>query len=169
MSISPASDLILDVARAADPQKAAATTRALATAGNEQLQGADFANALDQTATAWRSTRDFSYQNPIASKNSVQSAASKAAVGLESVLLKSFVDQMLPKDAVEVFGSGVAGDCWKSMLAEKIANEMARSGALKLASRLFETHPDLLHSSKQASPAQSGAQASANSASTSKS
>jgi hypothetical protein len=64
------------------------------------------------------------------------------------VLLKNFVDQMLPKDAVAVFGEGVAGDVWKSMLSEKIANEVAKSGALKLADRLFETHPDLLHSTR---------------------
>jgi hypothetical protein len=70
----------------------------------------------------------------------------KATIGLESVLLKSFIDQMLPKDAVEVFGAGVAGDVWKSMLSEKIADEVAKSGALKIGRRLFATHPDLLHS-----------------------
>ena len=76
----------------------------------------------------------------------VETAAHKAAVGLESVLLKNFVDQMLPKDAVGVFGGGVAGDVWKSMLSEKIANEVAKSGSLHLASRLFATHQDLLQS-----------------------
>ena len=34
------------------------------------------------------------------------------------------------------------------MLSEKIANEVAKSGALKLADRLFETHPELLHSTR---------------------
>ena len=34
------------------------------------------------------------------------------------------------------------------MLSEKIANEVAKSGALKLADRLFETHPQLLHSTR---------------------
>ncbi len=159
MAISPVSDLILDVARAADPQKASATTRALAAAGNEPLQGADFAATLDRAPAARPATRDYSYQNRVAAaaKNGMQSAASKAAVGLESVLLKSFIDQMLPKDAVEVFGGGVAGDVWKSMLAEKIANQVANSGSLKLATCLFETHPDLLHSSSQASLAPVGA------------
>jgi hypothetical protein len=62
------------------------------------------------------------------------------------VLLKSFIDQMLPKDAVEVFGGGVAGDVWKSMLSEKIADEVAKSGALQIGQRLFATHPDKLQS-----------------------
>jgi hypothetical protein len=32
------------------------------------------------------------------------------------------------------------------MLAEKIADEVAKSGALKIGPRLFASHPDLLHS-----------------------
>ena len=155
MAISPTSDLILDVARAADPAKAQATTRALAAGNSGTASGvepsADFSAALDRmAATPAASTRDYSYHNPTASiQSSVETKAHKAAIGVESVLLKSFVDQMLPKDAVNVFGGGVAGDVWKSMLSEKIANEVAKSGSLKFASRLFETHPDLLHSNKR--------------------
>jgi flagellar protein FlgJ len=150
MAISPTSDLILDVARAADPVKAQATTRALAAGASGVEPIAEFSRTLDRVATAPAAPlQDYSYHNPTASiQSSAETKAHKAAVGLESVLLKSFVDQMLPKDAVNVFGGGVAGDVWKSMLSEKIANEVAKSGSLKLASRLFETHPDLLHSGK---------------------
>src|SRR5208282_6341575 len=99
MAISPASDIILDVARAADPQKAMATTRAL-DVGSSGDATAAFSQALDGVAVA-PSHRDFSYQNPVASSHGAAgSAAQKAAVGLESVLLKNFIDQMLPKDAV---------------------------------------------------------------------
>ncbi len=148
MAISPASDIILDVARAADPQKAMATTRAL-DAGLGGDATTEFSRALDGVAVP-SSHRDFSYQNPVASTLGRQgSAAQKAAVGLESVLLKSFIDQMLPKDAVDVFGAGVAGDVWRSMLSEKIADQVAKSGALKLGTRLFATHQDLLHSAQR--------------------
>ncbi|MGO9389836.1 rod-binding protein [Rhodoblastus sp.] len=148
MAISPASDIILDVARAADPQKAMATTRALdAGAGGDATS--QFSRALDGLVVA-PSHPDFSYRNPIASTLGGQgSAAQKAAMGLESVLLKSFIDQMLPKDAVDVFGGGVAGDVWRSMLSDKIADQVAKSGALKLGTRLFATHQDLLHSARQ--------------------
>jgi hypothetical protein len=74
---------------------------------------------------------------------------------------------MLPKDAVNVFGGGVAGDVWKSMLSEKIANEVAKSGSLKFASRLFETHPDLLHSNKRQGMTQGAAQSLTNTTMTS--
>jgi hypothetical protein len=172
MAISPTSDLILDVARAADPAKAQATTRALAAGNSGSASGdapsAEFSATLDRMAGAPAATRDYSYHNPTAAiQSSVETKAHKAAIGVESVLLKSFVDQMLPKDAVNVFGGGVAGDVWKSMLSEKIANEVAKSGSLKFASRLFETHPDLLHSNKRQGMVQGAAQALANTTMTS--
>lgn len=145
MAISPASDIILDVARAADPQKASATTRALADGAGFADASTGFSRALEgASATA---SGLYSYRNPAASNLSAgATAAQKATVGLESVLLKSFIDQMLPKDAVDVFGGGVAGDVWKSMLSDKIADEVAKSGALKIGKRLFATHPDQLQS-----------------------
>jgi hypothetical protein len=147
MAISPASDIILDVARAADPQKAMATTRALASASS--VAPTDFGSTLASFPGA--AARDYSYQNPSLFAGRDESPERKAAVGLESVLLKSFIDQMLPKDAVAVFGSGVAGDVWKSMLAEKIANQIAKSGALKIGERLVASHPDLAGTHKAAS------------------
>jgi hypothetical protein len=143
MAISPSSDIILDVARAADPQKAMATTRALASASS--VAPTDFGSTL-ASFPGGGAARDYSYQNPSLFASGLQHGESperKAAVGLESVFLKSFIDQMLPKDAVAVFGSGVAGDVWKSMLAEKIANQIAKSGALKIGERLVAAHPEL--------------------------
>jgi peptidoglycan hydrolase FlgJ len=152
MAISPASDIILDVARAADPGRAMATTRALA--NSSSAAPADFTLALNSfhdSATA----RELSYQNPALFGARTESPERKAAVGLESVLLKNVIDQMLPKDAADVFGSGVAGDVWRSMLSDKIANQIAKSGALKISDRLFTTHSDLLHPAKLSGPARS--------------
>jgi peptidoglycan hydrolase FlgJ len=149
MAISPTSDLILDVARAADPQRASAATRALV-AGASTGGGVEFSRALDGV-TGLPSA--YAYRNPILTRSAAETPAHKAAVGFESMLLRSFVDQMLPKDAAGVFGAGVAGDVWKSVLAEKIADEMAKSGALKLSEKLFESHPDLLRSGGTKHPA----------------
>lgn len=145
MAISPASDIILDVARAADPQKAMATTRALAAASGEAAM--DFASTLHSLPSE-ATTGSFAYRTPPTFMASADSPERKAAIGLESVLLKNFVDQMLPKDAVDVFGSGVAGDVWRSMLSEKIADQIARSGALKIGDRLFATHGDQLRAAR---------------------
>ncbi len=153
MAIAPTSDLILDVARAADPRLAMARTRALTDAAGAAGASGGFASTLAEFSP---SLTPYGYHNPSPTQLAAETPAHKAAVGLEGVLLKNFVDQMLPKDAPGLFGAGVAGDVWKSMLSEKIANEVAKSGALKLAERLFETHPEMLKSSRAGSRGQGG-------------
>ena len=51
----------------------------------------------------------------------------------ESMIMQVMLQSMLPSDMEQVYGSGLAGDMWKSMLAEKIAESMARHGQLGLA------------------------------------
>ena len=61
----------------------------------------------------------------------------------EAFVLQSFVQSMLPKNATNVFGKGSAGEFWKSMLAEKMGEELARSGQVGIARRLAAgpSHP----------------------------
>lgn len=54
----------------------------------------------------------------------------------ESFVLRSFVETMLPKDNESFFGSGTAGSIWKSMLAERIGDEMAKDGGIGIAELL---------------------------------
>jgi peptidoglycan hydrolase FlgJ len=142
MSISPVSDLIVDVARAADPQKASAASRALETGAAPET----FSATLRQAAPAVDSG-SYAYRNPAPTLTPAMTPERKAAVGLEGVLLKGMIEEMLPKDAPDVYGSGTAGDVWRSMMSEKIAEEVAKSGALHIADRLFATHQDLLQPS----------------------
>ena len=65
----------------------------------------------------------------------------KAYEGFEAVALTTFVQEMLPQQATSVFGSGTAGEVWKSMMAEKIAGEMARAGGIGIAKHLAAAHP----------------------------
>jgi hypothetical protein len=142
MAISPVSDLIVDVARAADPQKASAASRALEAGAAPET----FSATLRQAAPAVDSG-SYAYRNPAPTITPAMTPERKAAVGLESVLLKGMIEEMLPKDAPDVYGSGTAGDVWRSMMSEKIAEEVAKSGALHIADRLFATHQDLLQPS----------------------
>lgn len=50
----------------------------------------------------------------------------------EALMLQTFVEAMLPKDTSHVFGKGIAGSTWKSMMAEMIAKEVVRSEQLGL-------------------------------------
>jgi len=57
----------------------------------------------------------------------------------EAMLLTSMIQEMLPKDTPSVYGGeGTAGDMWRSMLAEKVADQIAKSGTLGIAKRLFD-------------------------------
>lgn len=150
MALDPPSDIVLDVARAADPERAAAVARRLASLGassNAAAPGFDFAAALDETRSP---AAVASPRVPVAPDLRARLAeldgdsgdkAAKAEVKFEAVMLNSFISEMLPKDAPDAFGKGVAGQMWRSLLSEKIANQIAGSGALGLGQHLFATHP----------------------------
>ncbi len=48
----------------------------------------------------------------------------------EAFVLQSFIQSIMPKEASSVFGEGTAGEVWKSMLAEKIAMQVAQAGGI---------------------------------------
>jgi Rod binding domain-containing protein len=55
------------------------------------------------------------------------------------MILSQFVETMLPDDSEAVFGSGTAGEIWKSMLAEQVANQLAASGGVGIAGLISDT------------------------------
>jgi flagellar protein FlgJ len=128
------SDLIVDVARAADPERAATVTRrleALGVAGGASVP--NFASAISAVGGMAPSTG----RPPAPAAPTVASRQDKARVQFEATLLNSFISEMMPKDASSVYGEGYAGDMWRSLLAEKMANEIAKSGSLGIAKGLF--------------------------------
>jgi len=54
----------------------------------------------------------------------------------EAFVLQSCIETMLPKNAESVFGKGTAGAIWKSMLAEKLADQISRNGGVGIAQRI---------------------------------
>ena len=136
------SDLIVDVARAADPARAATVTRRLETLGSTgAAQSPDFANALTAAGSlpsARPNVAGASRLLSAAAPPAVASRADKARVQFEATLLNSFVSEMMPNEDSSVYGGGYAGDMWRSLLSEKVADQIAKSGALHLASRLFD-------------------------------
>lgn len=66
----------------------------------------------------------------------------KAYQEFEAFFLQTFVDAVLPKDAESLFGSGPAGKIWKSMLAEHLANELAKSTAFGIADKIAENRQE---------------------------
>jgi peptidoglycan hydrolase FlgJ len=140
LAINPPSDIVLGVATAADPQKVRVAVERLKkmSAGGK----VDFQTLVAQSGAAAIATTAPAHASkvpahPLAAAAPQQDNGKHAAFGkLEAFVLQTFVQAMLPKDATSFFGKGTAGAFWKSMLAEKLANELAKSGQIGLAKRL---------------------------------
>lgn len=130
MSIRPASDIILDVARAADPLKARAAMERLARIGSDAGEGSqDFAVAMaphTRVPTSPQHQITPLVKTPAGSRTPID-AQTKASEGIEALVLQRLVETMLPKETSQIFGSGTAGDMWKSMLAEELAKSLGKS------------------------------------------
>ena len=127
MAISPPSDIVLDVAKAAEPAglqaaRAALVNRTTGAAGTFSLgeepamPGMGLGRAPD-VATPNESMKRF-----------------------EAMVLQTFIENMMPKNTESVYGKGMAGDMWKSMMAEKLANVMAERGGIGIADRVLGDH-----------------------------
>lgn len=158
MSISPPSDIVLGVANAADPQRQRAAIERLARAAGE---GATYKDSL-LTDTAKSVAKSAAALPPGTVSTALASSRARAAAStpkayekFEAFFLQTFVESILPEDADSLFGSGPAGKIWKSMLAEQLANELARSAAFGIAEQIAENRED-----KKAEPTSSAGQAS---------
>lgn len=174
MSIRPPSDIVLDVARAADPQlyKAAAAkldAANVAAAFDATEAANEFGAVFDQLgvepaiAPGTDSDPALPVEELIGSLPPVQisfdpatavtrlknatvlagsqtsalpPAAANAFQNFEAMVLSSFVETMLPQNSEATFGSGSAGQIWRSMLAQQIATQLADSGGIGIADRL---------------------------------
>jgi flagellar protein FlgJ len=134
VSIQPVSDIILDVAMAADPAKVSAAKQRLAALGDASASGS-FGEVLSaqtgEVSTRWSplaEARFFSAPTGVAIKE--KSSLDQAKRGLETLVAKMLVESMLPKDGGTFFGKDNAGGVWRSMLADKIATEMTKGKGL---------------------------------------
>jgi peptidoglycan hydrolase FlgJ len=131
VAITPPSDIVLDVARAADPETYRAAVQRLA--------------RLRATADAAAPTTSFNVPSlpslPIGAGPGAQTRRQLDAYGqFEAFVLQSFLQSMLPHNASNVYGKGTAGEVWRSMLAERMGEELARSGQVGIARRLAASH-----------------------------
>ena len=58
----------------------------------------------------------------------------------EAVVLQNFVQNIMPKNE-DLFGDGASADVCRSMLAEQIATQIARTGKLGIAHMIETAHP----------------------------
>ncbi|ESZ29155.1 flagellar protein FlgJ [Mesorhizobium sp. L2C084A000] len=133
MAISPPSDIVMDVARAVDPAdietaRAALAKRAGGAAGTFSL---DTAASVDAGSILSRATAD---------KAAAATDPANKFKKFEAMVLQTFIQNMLPKDTEGVYGKGLAGDMWKSQLAERVADVMAECGGIGIAKSMLADH-----------------------------
>ncbi|MER8373347.1 rod-binding protein [Mesorhizobium sp. M1406] len=133
LAISPPSDIVMDVARAVDPTdieaaRAALTKRSGGAAGAFSV---DSAASVDAGSVLSRATAD---------KAAAATDPAKKFKKFEAMVLQTFIQNMLPKDTEGVYGKGLAGDMWKSQLAERVADVMAERGGIGIAKSMLADH-----------------------------
>jgi flagellar protein FlgJ len=106
MAVALSTDIVADVMSAASPERLQAA--------REHLRGIASAAASRQ---ATKPDQAAAYQK------------------FDAMVLGTFVETMLPNEADSVYGGGLAGDMWKSMMAQQLGDSLASRGVLNIASR----------------------------------
>lgn len=174
MTAFPGSDMIVEVARAADPRKRETAMMRLAEIAGASGPRPSFAKALSSiaegrplasnpTASTAPARPPGAFVDPSRSSRAMTSAplgsAANAAQKFEAYVLQTFVEQVLPRTEHGFYGDAVGGGIWRSMMAEQLAASVASSGGVGLQTILRARLAGLGPSLSSASPrgwAQSG-------------
>ncbi|WP_034851854.1 rod-binding protein [Sinorhizobium sojae] len=137
MAISPPSDLVMDVVRAADPaevQEAQARLKANR-AAFQATSLADNGNGFAAAVSVLNGSEGSSGLGDIANRVEAKKVP-ETYRKFEAMVLQNFVKSMLPNDSENVFGEGTSGDVWKSMMAEQIGDVLSKGGGIGIAEGL---------------------------------
>jgi hypothetical protein len=145
MTIAPPGDIILEVARAADPQKVKLAIGRLAkAAGGDPPGSTDFAAAIRDVrarvspfGAAGLGALDRRFDGLATHRLSAPPGQNlKALRSLEAFLLQGMIDAMLPASSGGHFGKGAAGNVWRSFFAETLGTQLASRGDLGIATSI---------------------------------
>lgn len=134
MSIQTATDIILDVVRAADPAVAQKAEAMLEAASIRKSQQAASTPAFQETLLA---SADSSSIGASLSARPAPDKSLESYQRFEAMILQNFIGSMLPKDSEQLYGKGTAGEIWKGMMAEQLGAALARGGGIGIAERLM--------------------------------
>ncbi|WP_181832488.1 rod-binding protein [Bosea caraganae] len=165
MAISPPSDIVLDVTRAADPTRHQVAFERLARMSAPGMAGTQFASAVDQAAPgkpsglagAREKFAALAPAKPGSAEASPEAQKTKKTLQkFEAQVISTFIEQMMPETNGNNFGNGMAGGVWRSMLSEQIAGEIAKSGGLGIREKVSAAIAARTGAAPGADPAQPG-------------
>lgn len=118
MSVKLSTDLVMDVMRAAAPQRAAMARANLT--GSQDVSRKDSVSRLSASPAATEAS----------------AAQKKAHQQFEAAMLRNFTEQMMPKEASSFYGEGTAAGIWRSMQVDLMSNNLAKAGGIGIADML---------------------------------
>ncbi len=157
MSTLPATDIVTDVARAADPARVDAATRRLAALSRAPAAAGDAFGATLSGVSAGAITTGATTAAPLGATTAApvhaaavsgtrtagatSDPAAAAAGKFEAFVLQSFIEEMLPKEGGAAFGHGPGAGVWRSMMAEQLSNQLVKAGGVGLRKMLLSHGP----------------------------
>lgn len=152
MSIKPISDIVLEVAKAADPvsYKSAAERLGNIAGAVASVSGPStpepFAETLEGIQPRKPAAPHLPFDPALAlvhmqNRDALAAAPTDAYQQFEGFVLQTFIESMLPKDDA-LFGGGTAGEIWRSMLAEGLGTQLSRVGGIGIAQMLSNAGPE---------------------------
>ncbi|GAB5507444.1 MAG: rod-binding protein [Rhizobiaceae bacterium] len=121
MAVALVTDIVMDVIKAAEPASAKAAHARLAEMSNAGKAIEPFSAHVGAHATSQPD----------------KSSDADAYRKFESLVLGSFIQTMLPDDTQSVYGGGLSGDMWKSILAQHLGDAVSARGGIGIANRLL--------------------------------
>lgn len=136
MAISTPTDLVMDVVQAADPNQLQAAREKLKTnqASNEAMMLASNGVGFPQAVTQSIDNASPVDNLRVGQKQHIPETYRK----FEASVASTFIQNMMPSDSEDVYGKGAAGDFWKGMMAEQIADQVSKQGGFGIAKKLYE-------------------------------
>jgi flagellar protein FlgJ len=120
------SDIVLDVARAVEPATLEAARAKLASR-TRGVAGPGESFAIGETGAA-----------AVRARPARADATPEPYKKFEAMVLSTFVQNMMPKHTDSVFGEGVSGDMWKSLMAQQLGTVTADRGGIGIADSLLK-------------------------------
>jgi len=161
VSIQPPSDIVLDVAQAADPTKSYEAAQRLARIGATDPSGAAFSGIMQGASP-------LSHADPLAGiggrigsapgpmnlrMNVADDPQAKAFKGLQALIFQNLFEVALPHDST--MGEGMAADTYRSMMAEQLGKQMSEVVDLGIMPKTGSLHDALEASQHNHKPGQS--------------
>jgi flagellar protein FlgJ len=131
LAVSLPSDIVLDVARAIEPNAFEAARAKLASLAGRAIGG--------EAPAAHFSIADLR-SSTMARGATAKEEAPEAYRKFEAVVLSTFVQSMMPEKAGAVYGEGLSGDMWKQLLAQQLGTVMSDRGGIGIADSLLKDH-----------------------------